>query len=504
MKQQQQQRLFIDNRSMILLFLFILILFSFLNFFFEERRSIAGLNVQQGGDDVNVMITRKNISILHQLDDRREDENDLYHPPEVSLASTAAITTILEDSKDNNNHPIHSTSPSSTILDGHQQNVDRGIIAREIHQLDSNPLSAIAIPVHVKDREGKDGDSHLQNPKPMAATIINILKSRKCFSLRNATEEATALDMPSVTFPTTIITGYYDLPSKHSKKDYKLWMLNFLSIHAPMIIFYEDESVLRLIQSSPRQTNELFQNITYMCYFPLIELDVYKRNGEATVWQKQYEIDPERIRHKTTLLYLIWLGKIEFLQFVSDKFNIFESRYFFWKDIGSIRTFKPEYIHGFPNPARVQDYCSEAFVVVLMDIQHFQYCGKFHNGALPSPEDYRNHTTFDFEAKIRRAFTVDGSHQCGTKEAIEVFRPAFEAVTDLFIKSGTFAGKDQTNMFVTHLWKPNLLKLIWNPRKQWFYMSELFRADSDGIPKHISFPSCPKRSILLTDQRVNP
>jgi hypothetical protein len=50
------------------------------------------------------------------------------------------------------------------------------------------------------------------------------------------------------TYPITVVTGYWSITNKHSSADLHQWFQNPLPIAAPMVFYYEQEDILRVVE----------------------------------------------------------------------------------------------------------------------------------------------------------------------------------------------------------------------------------------------------------------
>ena len=130
---------------------------------------------------------------------------------------------------------------------------------------------------------------------------------------------------------TTIVTAYFDVPSKHSNKQYYSWMQNFFSLKDAMVVF-TSPNLYPIVANMRKDHMHRTQIITRY----LNETLMFREYGE-NFWIQQHNIDPERKIHKDYYVYVIWNEKLEFLQKAVTR-NYFQSSYFACIDIGYFRT----------------------------------------------------------------------------------------------------------------------------------------------------------------------
>jgi hypothetical protein len=129
-------------------------------------------------------------------------------------------------------------------------------------------------------------------------------------------------------YPVTIVTCYFEIPSKYSTSKYDEWMRNMLlNIETPMIIYCDSKSIQKIgqLRSGFIKTTLLIQTeITdFMCYKYLED------------WKRTLELDSSKDIHNIEL-YMIWAEKSAFLK-KSVEMNPFKSYFFMWCDIGYFR-----------------------------------------------------------------------------------------------------------------------------------------------------------------------
>ena len=125
----------------------------------------------------------------------------------------------------------------------------------------------------------------------------------------------------------TIVTAYYQIPSKASHETYLGWVTNFLKNIENNIIFFTSEDLIDTFKSIRTQ------NIVYEI-LPFTEFTAIKKYGN-NFWQKHKIIDPET--YHTPELGIIWYEKKEFVLRAIEK-NHFNTEMFIWCDAGCMRS----------------------------------------------------------------------------------------------------------------------------------------------------------------------
>jgi Glycosyl transferase family 8 len=118
---------------------------------------------------------------------------------------------------------------------------------------------------------------------------------------------------------TTIVTGYWSIPSKHSHLVYEGWFNFTLRVNAPHVIFYEDESVkekLRVLRDGMP---------THFIRHRLLDFHAY---GEYRAhWNHSIHVP-------TTAVGMIWLEKVHMVKEAS-RMNVFNTSWVAWVDAGN-------------------------------------------------------------------------------------------------------------------------------------------------------------------------
>jgi hypothetical protein len=130
----------------------------------------------------------------------------------------------------------------------------------------------------------------------------------------------------------TIVTAFFLFSkSKHDVSHYKEWMSNFLSrIDTPMTIFTQPSLVNNI--SALREGRPTH----FILYNEIWDLPWLKERDLNNTYRKMHDKDPEARIHSPEL-YAIWNSKLWMLTRVSEEENVFDSTFFYWMDIGSVR-----------------------------------------------------------------------------------------------------------------------------------------------------------------------
>lgn len=241
----------------------------------------------------------------------------------------------------------------------------------------------------------------------------------------------------------TVVSAYYEFPSKHGPEKYRIWVRQFLeSLNSPLIFFTESKLVefIRDCRKGKEDTTHI------IC--------VEKENWTASTkfapefWQAQLILDPERLIHSAEL-YKIWYEKKEFV-LKAIRLNPFTHTDFVWVDAGCVRT--PTTLTNFPMADKIP-----TDRMVLLNVEPFLEEDKL--------------TGF---AKKNR---IGGTILAAASSTWLLWSETYDSMLESYVKANKFVGKDQSIMASLVLHNPPLVSLIRPPKictSKWFYLLQHF------------------------------
>lgn len=150
------------------------------------------------------------------------------------------------------------------------------------------------------------------------------------------------------TKPATVVSAYYEMPSKHSVEQYKVWIREFLESIPCHLVFFTEEPYREFIEDCRR----LYKDKTHIVIFDRCN---WKANTfSKEFWNKQFEKCEEKEIHKSSELLKVWYEKKEFVKRAIE-LNPFNHDDFVWTDAGFLGR-RPEIINlikEYPNPNRI-------------------------------------------------------------------------------------------------------------------------------------------------------
>ena len=232
----------------------------------------------------------------------------------------------------------------------------------------------------------------------------------------------------------TIVTAYFEFPSKHTHAEYTEWMQNMLSLQDPMVIFTTLDKQAMIYRMRKHALNQTLVVVTQ-----LEDTEVVRSYG-MEFWTSQHNQDPWHAIHPDPRIYVVWNEKISFVH-KSIALNPFASSHFIWMDIGFLR-------HNLYNSRRL-----------ITD-------------ATPFAED--RVLTLDITAMSANffydRFTVNENRLCGnlfggTTVAMETYHSEYQKTLAMDIAMSQFVGVDQIEMWRTCQRVPTLCNIVKvNPR----------------------------------------
>lgn len=239
---------------------------------------------------------------------------------------------------------------------------------------------------------------------------------------------------------TTLVTCFYEIPSKFPKERYLRWASEYMRLKSPIVLFTSAEWVPKFKQ----MRGDLPIHIVVRPFEELDSWFLYK-----DLWIMHHEKDREAHIHSPQL-YALWANKAFFVK-EAIALNPFETTHFFWCDIGAFRETiaDQKIIDNFPLAAR---FPTDRILMSSV-------------APLRAGES-------DFEHVDR----IVGGLWGGTGEACLRWLAAYESMLLVYKQRGKFAGKDQSVMLSAYLADPNVATIV-KPNIPhmdiWFYLTRL-------------------------------
>ena len=252
-----------------------------------------------------------------------------------------------------------------------------------------------------------------------------------------ATPEACAL---------TLVTAYFEVPSKHSPESYREWMASgVLTLDACMVVVVGSEKEAHFVAAaSPRRLTPRVVDLAAAAQ----RLD----NRSLAFWEQQFRIDPKAHLHKGYALYWIWALKSVLLRDAVEQ-NPFGSTHFVWVDIGCIRDARYRGRTLRAPPPRMRSDNASLFCVAVAPLA----------SAASARQDH-----------------IAGAIWGGGAAAVRAFHDAYFRVFRRLADARAFVGKDQTLMNLACLESPGLCALVRPDARvydEWFFMLPFLLGD---------------------------
>jgi hypothetical protein len=145
--------------------------------------------------------------------------------------------------------------------------------------------------------------------------------------------DPTQIVKPSGTIPNsscTIVTSYFNVPSKFEAKLYDKWMKNMLALKDSMVIFTSPDYISKVQSYRSHASSQTVIVPMLLDHVPIATM------FHTKFWERQFQKDREQKRHQSYQLFWIWLSKGWFITQAIEH-NYFQSSIFVWSDIGTFR-----------------------------------------------------------------------------------------------------------------------------------------------------------------------
>lgn len=220
--------------------------------------------------------------------------------------------------------------------------------------------------------------------------------------------------IPIISSNVTLTMIYFPLKkSKHNRKIYEnVWIPNMMKIKNPIVIYTTNEMF-----SYFKKLRSHYMFGTQIIIMKLKDLYAYK-------YYFNPRLDPQREIHVPELYY-IWNSK-QFLLYRTSQENPFQSKYFMYIDIGSMRNVKHNNYCDFPNLQKFEPYLNQNKIILY---------------------------------KIDNLDIVAGGYIFGVKEAIENFNIMYYNEVDNK-KTNYFKGREENVLKYIASENPNQFKII--------------------------------------------
>jgi hypothetical protein len=214
--------------------------------------------------------------------------------------------------------------------------------------------------------------------------------------------------------PTTFVTQYFRIPSKHDPEEYRAWIR---SLQGMCLIVFTD---------SPHWWHADDQVLVHadICH------EGRALNQSACFWREQWHHDPEARLHRSYQLYLAWNLKPWFLK-EAVRLNPFQSDWFFWIDAGYRRASPSSSSKGglTYTAGNARDLVPAAMDANVMNFLLIQ----------PFPAEEVNGGYHYTTGRDRIAGNLFGGH----KRAIHAWVDLYYQVFQEYVDRRWFVGKDQ-------------------------------------------------------------
>jgi hypothetical protein len=238
----------------------------------------------------------------------------------------------------------------------------------------------------------------------------------------------------------TVVSAFYEMPSKYNLNTYKVWMRYFLTSTPCHLVFFCEDSMREFIEECRAD----YMDRTRIIILPREEWVANKRFSKS-FWDKQFAMDPEKDVHRSSDLYKVWYEKKEFVKRAIE-LNPFEHDDFIWMDAGSVRSESfAQLLTNFPQASRIPTNR-----ILLLNVQPFSKQDNLINNF------EKNVTIQGLGGRAR----IGGTVMAGSVRMWNQFSKVFDSVFDKYVSANLFVGKDQTILATLVLENRRLISLV--------------------------------------------
>jgi len=258
--------------------------------------------------------------------------------------------------------------------------------------------------------------------------------------------------------PATVVSAYYEMPSKYKLEDYRKWISLFLKNVPMYLIFFTESKTYEFIKECRIGYEERTRII-------VLERSEWVANTyEQSVWNSLHTIDPEKVTHNPEL-YKIWFEKLEFVK-RGIQINPYGHDDFLWVDAGICRKENVKnLILKFPVADRIP--VDRMMVLQVMPFTRSDNEKRILNGV----------EIFAGTSKDRIAAGIIA----GRKQIWEKYSALYYNTLDKFKKAGIFWGKEQNVLSSMVIENREFFSLIQTrPIIQEFWLYSLVYLGSDS------------------------
>lgn len=233
----------------------------------------------------------------------------------------------------------------------------------------------------------------------------------------------------------TVVTAFYEIPSKFTQLQYWSWITNFMiNIPCNLVIFTSGNLVGKF-----QSLRCLYKDKTFIISKEFSELHHYQFKDS---YDKYLLVDYQP-KHSPEL-YIIWAEKVKFVT-EAIKVNPFNSDIFIWCDIGIFR--ESQFFNRFRNFPQRENINLERMNFLLLE--DFTDKDRTSDSSGIKGQNY-------FENAVR----IGGGIQAGSIECWLKYSSKWDEMLQRYFKVNRFAGQDQCIIGSIYLEDPDMFHLI--------------------------------------------
>lgn len=243
----------------------------------------------------------------------------------------------------------------------------------------------------------------------------------------------------------TVVSAFYEIPSKFPSSQYWKWIQNFCEIPFDLVLFTSPNLVekFKVLRKDRKNTK-------------IIALDFKKLEHYKfyNIYQKHHEIDYYKKIHSPEL-YILWAEKLKFVMRAIEK-NYFDTDVYIWCDIGIFR--ETQFLETFKTFPKYES--------IVKDKMNFLMLQPFSQQNLVKDK-------FGLVGQRYGEIRLGGGIHGGGVDAWKEYEKLWDSTLQRYFQAGRFAGQDQCVMGTIFLENSHLFNII-TPKDYggdpWFYL----------------------------------
>lgn len=242
----------------------------------------------------------------------------------------------------------------------------------------------------------------------------------------------------------TVVTAYYEIPSKFPSTKYWEWIENFCKIPCDLVLFTSSNLVEKFKKLRQHSKNTKIVSLEFE------KLYHYK-------FLKEYKIEKTKdyVQTHSPELYIIWAEKVKFVR-KAIEMNFFNTDTYVWCDIGVFRQI--QFLNIFKSFPKYENIVKNK--MNFLQLKTFQ------------KQDFIK-DKFELVGQPYGTVRLGGGIHGGTVDVWKTYEKMWDDTLQRYFNSNRFSGQDQCVMGTIYIEHPDLFHLVvpqYYGGDEWFYL----------------------------------